>query len=94
MSNSKEGHRRYWTRRELGKLTEKYIYVCNSNEEVYYDDFSNGGVLKRVTTAEKNNENGFYFNGHKIPVRSVNQILEGLLITNKDYLNERKGVAA
>ena len=62
MTGSKEGHKRYSTRKKLNYLVGEEISITECGQ----DSASERGLLIR--------DKGFYVNGRQIPVRSITQI--------------------
>jgi hypothetical protein len=54
---SRQGHKRYWTRKKLTNLVGKSIVLTHLNDEGCYAI----GHLSRQTDLTFNNQNGFYF---------------------------------
>jgi hypothetical protein len=70
---SVEGHKRYWTRKKLAKLVGEEITLYNeTNGDEGYTDPIDSGILEK----REGKDAGYYINGKKINVRSVEDICE------------------
>ncbi|MEK6913456.1 MAG: hypothetical protein AABW47_02180 [Nanoarchaeota archaeon] len=87
---SKQGHKRYHTRLKLRTLVGKdAVLVSDKDEYISVEPI----ILQRNVGLFLNNQNGFYFNGTKLPVGAVQEVGDRRIVLNPDYDLSVKGKA-
>jgi uncharacterized protein YrrD len=87
---SKHGHTRYHIRVKLRKLVGKdAVLISSRDESIIVEPI----ILQRYVGLFLNNQNGFYANGAKLPIRAVQEVGDRRIMINPNYDLPGKGRA-